>query len=159
MQAARDFVTDRLSDLSERLAADLAGYAVVNQEANVTTVTPGSRRCLPMTWTDGGDSLRLVTGHIGGLWEFGRETGDVELLEEIVLAVIAGEAAEVFGSHRSLVEVQLDDGAMAMETGYEGWLGSVPMPGWRVRGRRVRYLPPSRTGLSGPGEATQSCLT
>jgi hypothetical protein len=94
-----------------------------------------------VTWIDFGDALQLEAGHVGGRWELSREPAEADFIAEVVEGVLAGEAVEVFGWHRSRVEVSLRDGATAMETGYDGLRGSLPMPGWTRSGRGVAYPP------------------
>ncbi len=116
---------------------------------NVEQSVPG--RGLGVSWTDffpvespdsaSAGALQVEAGHLGGLWELGRDAEDLAFLVDLVHSVVACRVVEVFGLARSRVEVTLSDGTVAVETGGVGPAGCLPVPGWVRRGRRVSYAP------------------
>lgn len=141
-----DEVAIRLGRLVEQLESRLSGFVSFTHDSagphlRATSMSPTEPGPLPVTWIDFGDALQLEAGHLGGRWELPREAAEAEFIADVAEAVVAGEVAEVFSWHRSRVEVNLRDGATAMETGSEGLRGVLPIPGWTRSGRRVSYPP------------------
>ena len=139
-------VTDRLLALEASLRLRLADRADVdrsqlNDHIAVITLLPHRHTALTVEWLDiAGNQLQINAGYIGGVWELDREHSDVDFLESIIEAVIAGRVVETFGHRRSRVEVTLADGRVEQETGTSGCLNAlIPRLGWTHRGRQVTY--------------------
>jgi hypothetical protein len=141
-----DEVALRLVRLADDLEAELGDCATVERLAhgeglNGTRVTPPHLNALPLAWLDFGDALQVEAGHNGGRWELGRDSDDLDFLEDVARSVVAGRVVEVFGPSRSRVEVTLSDGSLSTETGYSSPGGCLPLPGWTKLGRRIHYSP------------------
>lgn len=144
MTDERDLISERLTGLAAQLQTELGHAATVTTDSDGTdtTITPVRGDALSVTWNDFGVALQLTAGHNGGRWEdIGRDDEGVQFIEDMVRAIIAGEVVEVFGLRRSTVQVAMPDGEVIEETGHAFPLGIIPLPGWRRRGRRVRYAP------------------
>jgi hypothetical protein len=141
-----DEVSERLAALAADLARELGEDATVIVEPVgpnevVTTITPRSPRALSVEWVDSGDILDLTAGHNGGSWDFlDRDLDDVDFIEQVTRAVIAGRAVEIFAFGRSRVQIRLADGTLVEETGSD-LRGCLPLPRWPRWGRRVEYEP------------------
>lgn len=145
-----------LAGLADRLRAELVGAATIERTEFRDTsgigwdLVPVNPRSAPVSWMLWGDELLLQAGRLyrGGRWELDRSVEDVNFVERVVRAAIAGRVTETSALARSRVEVTLDDGHVVHETGYEGCQAVlVPLPGWRRWGRVTRYEPyalPSR---------------
>lgn len=145
-----DAISALLTGLEDRLRLELAHSARVERgeflggEGASWTLHPFNPRSAPVQWWAFGDEIGLQTGRKsrGGRWELERTSKDVEFLEAVVRATIAGNVAETSALARSRVEVTLDDGQVVGETGYEGCLtGLLPLPGWRRWGKVVHFAP------------------
>ena len=90
---------------------------------------------------DFGDEIVVEVGQFGGRWEIGAEEEDLAFLEDLVRSVIAGRVSEVFAVGRSRVVVTLAEGTQAVETGYDGPAGCLPLPLWPRWSRKIQYLP------------------
>ncbi len=147
MSTEPDEIAQRLAQLATQLQMELGDAATVTTESDnmrgiETAITPVREDALSVAWNDFGDQLSLCAGHNGGWWDWVVRDGEgVQFIEDMVRAIIAGEAVEVFGLRRSTVQVTMPDGDVIEETGHDFPLGIVPLPGWRRRGRRVRYAP------------------
>lgn len=144
-----DLVQGRLDAFALEVARECEGHATINRGElsgiRFLDVEPTSTRALRFSWIeyggDGDGALQLQAGHHGGRWELEATMEDVQFIEDVARAVIAGHVVETFGPKRSLVEVTLLNGEVVRETGYDAVRGLIPMPGWRRRGRRVVYAP------------------
>jgi hypothetical protein len=150
-----DEVVAVLTDFADRLRAELVGVATVKGIAFPDNngigwdLQPMNPRCSPVSWILFGDDILLQAGKLyrGGRWELDRSVEDFNFVERVVRAAIAGRITETSALARSRVEVTLEDGHVVHETGYEGCLALVPLPGWRRWGRGAHYEPyalPSR---------------
>ncbi len=149
-----DPVSARLVGLENRLREDLGNSATVERgelaetESGTWDVQPVNPRALPVNWMEWGDQIILQAGLCGGRWELDRTPADVDFIEAVVRAAVAGRVVETRTLARSRVDVTFADGRTVHETGYEGCLfGLVPLPGWRRWGKVTRYEPyasPSR---------------
>ncbi|WP_222272889.1 hypothetical protein [Modestobacter marinus] len=145
-----DAISALLTGLEDRLRSELGHSARVERseflggEGTSWAVHPVNPRSVPVQWWAFGDEIGLQTGrrYRGGRWELERTSEDVELVEAVVRAAIAGKVAETSAPARSCVEVTLEDGQVISETGYEGCLtGLLPLPGWRRWGKVVHFAP------------------
>lgn len=142
MTVEPDAIRQRLDALADELERNLAGVAEVRRsEPHFVEVTPRNHRAVGVIWFDTGDELQVETlGDRGGRWQLRRSEADAALVEELVRAVVAGRVSEVFGPHRSAVTVTFEDGSTDTEVGY-GPGAFLPRPGWKRRGRQVKYEP------------------
>ena len=139
-----------LAGLAARLSAELVDVVTV-ERTEVRSISgtgwdlePVNPRSAPVSWLLFGDEILLQVGRLnrGGRWELDRSLEDVEFVERVVRAAIAGRVTETSALARSRVEVTLEDGHVVHETGYEGCLAVlVPLPGWRRWGRGTTYEP------------------
>lgn len=148
MTDERDAIAERLAAFAAQLQTQLGDAATVTTDSDdgpwgtAITITPMREGALAVTWNDFGDGLSLTAGHNGGWWEqIDRDDEGVRFIEDMVRSVIAGQVVEVFGLRRSTVRVTMADGEVVEETGHSFPLGILPSPGWRRRGRQVRYAP------------------
>lgn len=141
-----------LGDLARSLAEELDGVAHVDRDESLewcsawTVIEPMRSGALGVVWTEwlsgeGEGALQIEAGHQGGRWELGADRADVDFIEEVTRAVIAGRVVEIFGPGRSRVEVTTSSGEIQHETGSMAPRGCLPVPGWVRRGRRVGYVP------------------
>lgn len=135
----------RLKDFACDLQRSLGSAATVltdNSQWMSTYLTPARSTALGVSWIEFGDEVILETpGGLGGRWELGRSTQDMDFLEDVVRSVVAGRVVEVTAGDRSRLEVTLADGSLAVETGSVGLRSLLPKPGWRRWGRRITYAP------------------
>ena len=96
---------------------------------------------LSVTWIELLGELILGAGTYGGRWELDRSLASAELIRQVLDAAIAGRIVEILSLQRSKIIVTLANGSTLEETGSEGLLGIIPIPGWERRGRRVEYKP------------------
>ena len=145
-----DAVSALLDGLEDRLRAELAHLASVVRgqflDAQGTSwwVQPFHPRSVPVCWFALGDEVVLQAGQLnrGGRWELARTPGDVDFVEAVVRAAVAGKVVESSALARSQVVVTLEDGRVVSEAGYEGCLSVlIPLPGWRRWGKVVHYEP------------------
>lgn len=140
-----DDVSRRLAALADDIEAKLGAAVLVDRSRGFpggASITPARAGALPVHWVDFGDSLLVQTGSgLGGRFELGRSTDDVEFAEDLVRSVVGGRAVEVFAPGRSRLVVTLADGEEHHETGSSGLTGFLSLPFWRRWGRRVEYLP------------------
>lgn len=134
-----------LDDFAAELRAGLGAAADIRHEAlteviTLTEVRPNRRGALMVAWIVMADrQVILQAGEIGGTWELEQTEEDLSFLQRVTLSVIAGRVT--FGAGRSLVEVTLEDGHVDSTSTHRLFEGPFPQPGWRLRGRRVQYLP------------------
>ena len=147
---SEDEAGPRLAGLADRLSAELAGSATIERtdlrdfDGTGWDLEPLNARSAPVSWLLFGDEILLQVGRLyrGGRWELERSLEDVEFVERVVRAAIAGRVTETSALARSRVEVTFEDGETVHETGYEGCLAVlVPLPGWRRWGRVADYEP------------------
>lgn len=140
-----DEIGARLAAIEDQLRDELLGVAIVEHRQvadRITSVTIEPRRdtSLAVHWTIlGAAEIILQAGHNGGHWELEYTARDIDFLEDITRSVVAGRAVETFAWRRSRVEVTLDRGDVAHETGGQGFLSMLPLPAWRKWGRRIQY--------------------
>ncbi len=129
-----------LSDLETRLS-EVADVCRETLEHGVVAVdvTPSNPEALGMTWMVSKDDIQFQAGHEGGRWELANTREDLARMVRLASAVAHGHVREIFGPRRSRVEVTLEDGTTETETGYSAVAGLLPVPGWRRRGRTVKY--------------------
>lgn len=139
-----------LAGLADRLSAELVDAATVERTDFRDSsgigwdLEPVNPRSAPVSWMLFGDEILLQAGRLyrGGRWELDRSLEDVEFVERVVRAAVAGRVTETSALARSRVEVTFEDGHMVHETGYEGCRAVlVPLPGWRRWGRVTHYEP------------------
>ena len=133
----------RLAAFTELLRATLGSDATIST-ADVGTfvavsVEPRRTDALEVGWLQSDDQVVLSAGS-GGRWELEPTAQDVQYLEDIVRAVVAGRVTEVRGRHRSRVEVTLADGMVDVSTVYDGFPVLLPHRGWSRLTPRV-YAP------------------
>ncbi len=147
---SRDAVSALLTDLESRLRLKMAGFASVERgefldgRGTSWELRPVNPRSVPVQWLAFGDEIVLQAGRLnrGGRWELERKLEDVEFIEAVVRAAIAGRVVETSAPARSCVEVTLENGQVVHETGYEGCLsGLIPLPGWRRWGQVIHFEP------------------
>ena len=111
-------------------------YAVVD----LSPTRPGA---LGIGWLASPSEVVLDTGGTGpgGRWELEPIAQDLDHLEDLVRAVIAGRVVEAGTARRSRLEVTLGDGTVVSSTGYAGVAGCLVLPGWTSRARTTRYAP------------------
>jgi hypothetical protein len=145
-----DATSALLAGLEDRLRLELGHSARVERseflggEGTSWAVHPVNPGSAPVQWWAFGDEIGLQAGrkNRGGRWELECAPEDVEFVEAVVRATIAGNIAETSALARSLVEVTLEDGQVVRETGYAGCLtGLLPLPGWRRWGKVVHFAP------------------
>jgi hypothetical protein len=145
-----DDITASLAGLADRLRTELAGAATVEHSENrnlygiAWEVRPDNPRSVPVVWMVFGEEILLQAGRLdrGGRWELDRTAEDVDFVERVVRAAIAGRVTETSAPARSRVEVTFEDGRVVHETGYEGCSSVLlPLPGWRRWGRVIHYEP------------------
>ncbi len=122
--------------------AHTAEVTVAEIDSGVSvTVVPSRAGARSVSWADFGEEIVVQVGQFGGRWELGGDQEDLSFLEEVVRSVVAGRVSEVLSVRRSRVVVILADGTGAVETGYNGARGCLPLPLWPRWSRKVRYLP------------------
>ncbi|MFG2825075.1 hypothetical protein ACGFX4_37315 [Kitasatospora sp. NPDC048365] len=142
-----DPVRRRLEALVERLRRDLDGVAEIEEKDDgwfwSVFVRPGHEGPLGFWWLAAGDPADIVLGVDAGhvRWELGGSEEDMVFVEEIVAALLRGDATAVFASGRCEVTVTLGDGSSEVETSHESPASLLPLPGWTRWGRRVDYVP------------------
>lgn len=143
-------VSALLIDLESRLRSDMADFASVERgefldgKGTSWKLRPVNPQSVPVQWLTFGDEIVIQAGQLnrGGRWELERKLEDVEFIEAVVRAAIAGRIVETSALARSCVEVTLENGQVIRETGYEGCLwGLVPLPGWRRWGQVIHFEP------------------
>lgn len=136
-----------LDDFAAELRAELGAVADISHEAlteviTLTAVQPTRQGALMVMWIVMADSeVILQAGEIGGTWELRQTEEDLSFLRSVTTSVIAGRVTERFGTGRSLVEVTLENGHVESASTHNLLEAPFPQPGWRLRGRRVRYVP------------------
>jgi hypothetical protein len=111
---------------------------IADDRITAMSIKPGRRDALPVHWMEmGDDELIVQAGQIGGRWKLDFSLDGVDFIEDVTRSVIAGRVAETFPWRRSRVESALTDGQIARETGGEGLLSLIPLPGWTRLGRRT----------------------
>jgi hypothetical protein len=139
-------VTARLRAIEDRVSALGSVVAVTHEpfdefEGHVVSAVPANPRSLAFSWIWMGDVV-FQAGRHGGRWELEPTAADLQFLDDVVAAVVAGRVVETFGAKRSAVAFTLADGNVAREVGYEvGLAALIPLPGWRRWGRRIQYEP------------------
>ena len=141
----RDHLSSRLEAFADRIEGEFPECCRVER----TTVSQGLLRLVhvsptrggasPTGWMDMVDELQVFAGEGDCRWELARTEADVQFIENVVESVLAGRVTEAFGPSRSKVAVTLADGTVAEQTVTTGLRGLIPSPGWRPRGRHVRY--------------------
>ncbi len=135
----------RLADLANRLAAipgvdvDVEHGGEQGVRSTVVSVTPPRGAC-PLSWIDLGEQVVLQAG-AGGRWELTDALEELDFLEQVVAAVVAGRVSDVTGPAHAFVTVRLGDGTIEQSSVATAPVGCVPLPGWRRWGRRTDYHP------------------
>ena len=132
----------RLAAVADGIEARFGAAVHVDRRTDSAsvTITPPDGAC-PLHWIDVGDELIFGAGEEHCRWELGKETADLDFIEAVVEAVVAGRVWEVFGPARSQLTVHLLDGTEARAGQASGARGCLPVPGWAHRGRRLAYRP------------------
>lgn len=144
-----DAIAQRLSALADRVEAEVGAAVEVRrglyEQGHIVAVDlfPSRESAVRVGWLDMGDDCMVSVGStgLGGRWELDRTPAEVDFIEEVVWAVVAGAVTEIFGPGRSRVDVRLADGSTVSETGADPPRGCLPLPGWIKRGRRINYAP------------------
>ncbi len=119
------------------------GHAVrVDRDTDSASVaiTPPKGAC-PLYWIDMGDELIFGAGEGDCRWELDKATPDLEFIQLVADAVVAGRVWEVFGPARSRLTVHLPDGTKERTSQASAPRGCLPIPGWARRGRQLAYRP------------------
>jgi hypothetical protein len=137
-----DDAIGRLIAVAERLEHRFGSTVTVRRDSRLglVEVTPRTGAC-PLYWLTGDDQLMVGAGTGGCQWELSMVPEDVDFVEALVAAAIAGRVSEVFGPARARLTVRLADGTVEQTTVATAPLGCLPVPKWTRRGRRVDYLP------------------
>jgi hypothetical protein len=138
--AELDEVSRALANLEAKLGEVAAvGRKTLEYGIVAVDVKPRNPQALAMTWLVMKDEIVFQAGRHGGRWELAKTLKDVAWMERVADAVVSGHVCETFGPKRSRVEVTMEDGTTETETGYSTGSGLLPVPGWRRRGRTVKY--------------------
>ncbi len=134
-------VTARLTRLADRLETELGAAVEVDRDDGLPAVhvSPRQPGACPFSWLAWNEEIVLSAGTGGCRWELEAKAGDVDFIEAVVDAIVAGRAVEVFAPGRSAVEVRLLDGRVERTSQAEAPAGCLPMPFWGRWGRRVTY--------------------
>jgi hypothetical protein len=81
----------------------------------------------------------LDVGRRGGRWELLPTVEDVEFMRRVLEAVIEGRVVETVSLARAQVVVTPGSGEPISTRVAAGCMGIVPLPGWRVWGKKIRY--------------------
>jgi hypothetical protein len=135
-----DEVTRAVANLAEKFT-EVADVRRETLEHGIVAVNvkPRNPQALGMTWLVMKDEIVFQAGHHGGRWELARTPEDIAWMECVADAVASGHVWETFGPKRSRVQVAMKDGTTETDTGYSAGAGLLPVPGWRRRGRSVKY--------------------
>jgi hypothetical protein len=137
----------RLLRFAERLERALDDEVSVERSnptdrASLVQFTPANRDALGVGWFEGVGQVTVWTaGGPGGQWELSASDEDLDLVEDIVLSVVAGRAMKVAGPGRSRVTLTLSSGRELPARGASPPAGCVPLPFWTKWGRKTRYGP------------------
>lgn len=144
-----DEVWPLLLGLEDRLRMATQGVATLEREHwhdaehdAMWHLVPLNPKSLQVTWMEWGDGLILHAARENPRWELGRTAQDVQFIEDVALAVIAGRVTETVAPARSRVDITLADGRVVHQTGLVGCLlPFLPLPGWRRWGQVTHYEP------------------
>ena len=134
-----------VGDISARLSAleeQLGKVAEVVRDSThpgmtITIVSPRKPDALAISWIWDGYEIIVQAGRgPGGRWELVPTPAHMDFMEDLVRAIVAGRVRETLGPGRSHVQVTLANGDTPSETGY---MGCLPIPGWRRSGRTIEY--------------------
>ena len=137
--------SERLATLARELEHVLGETAEVAVSTDASArlvhvnVHPTITTAAELSWTEFGSEVVLTFGN-GGRWELqSSEAEDLDLLQSIVDAVVAGRVDEVRALGRSSVAVVLKDGRKLRTSVRDLPHGCVPLPFWRWWGARVNF--------------------
>lgn len=118
----------RLAAFAEELRAALETSASIETDTvgaySSVSVEPRCTNALGIGWLASDDEVVLSAG--GSRWELEPTEKGLDLLEGIVLSVIAGRVSEAKGRRWSRVEVTLSDGTVETTKVYDGISGLLP---------------------------------
>lgn len=139
-------VAEALDDLeahARRLVGSSASVkrdVVAEGRISVLAIRPGNPGAREID-VIGEQSLVVQVGDGSGRWELAYSVEDLRLARRLIESVVAGRVVERSAVARSRVSVVLADGREVSQSGYDGLLGLLPLPGWRRWGRTTRYQP------------------
>lgn len=139
--------SERLAALADELVRDLGQAAQVHVSSDAAvgvvsvSVQPASETAGSLSWEEFGPEV-VLSVESGGRWELQvDEPGDLDLLADVVEAVVAGRANEIRAPGRTSVSVVLADGHTVRTSVADMPVGCVPLPLWRRWGTRTDFTP------------------
>ncbi|MGI5171440.1 hypothetical protein ACQEU3_44535 [Spirillospora sp. CA-253888] len=135
----------RLRDLLGRLKDQLGAVAEIGDDQGaddwwMAWVTPARPGALGFMWIYRGDLIfQLDAGAVR--WELERTWQDLEFMEKVVQALIAGQVYSVKVPGRVQAVVTLPDGSRVKQEWGKAPVGCLPMPFWPRWGERTQHLP------------------
>jgi hypothetical protein len=132
----------RLVRFADRLAKEFGPGVVDPDEDAVGFTTQPREGACPLYVLQWGDEFIFGVGVGSCRWELSRDRDDIDFIEAVSEAVIAGHVWEAFGPARSQVTVELLDGGLARTSAAQAPVGCLPWPFWtRSKKSRRAYLP------------------
>jgi hypothetical protein len=104
-------------------------------------VTPSRPHALGFSWIfPPGDIIFQLD--VGGLvWELRRTSQDLDFIENVIQALIAGRVYSVQAPGRVRVVVTMPDGSRVKQRFYDSSSGCLPLPFWTRWAERTQHVP------------------